>query len=136
MTPRDIEDLATVLQRHGISSCDVSDSGLCFSVQLRLNTDATTVQTQNPATFNEVTKPDAVDRVRAQGMGHFAIRHPLHDSPPVTLGQCVQVGQPVGYLIVGALIEEILTPRAATLGRQLVEEGELLGYGDAIFELY
>ncbi|MCY1235357.1 hypothetical protein D9M72_479710 [compost metagenome] len=68
-------------------------------------------------------------------MGRFAARHPLLDGPAATSGQRVEAGQTVGYLLAGSLIVEITASKAAVLGKQLVQEGELLGYGDAVFEL-
>lgn len=138
MTPHDIEALAEVLHRQGVSACEVHDDNLGVSVKLRLLAGSSDTHERSSAPANTeapitATKPPHV--LRSPGMGRFAARHPLQENPAVTPGQQVESGQTVGYLLVGSVIDEITAPQAAILGRQLIEEGGIVGYGDAVFEL-
>jgi biotin carboxyl carrier protein len=130
MTPSDIEALAHTLQRQGISECEVHDDNEAFTVALKLGFAEVTLP-QKPAT----TAAQSPGLVHSPGMGRFSAHHPLVDGPVATAGQRVQAGQAVGYLLAGSLITEITSPHAAVLGRQLVQDGELLGYGDVVFQL-
>lgn len=134
MTPHDIEALAGVLHTHGLSACEIHDENQGISVKFRLlaGSSGTRESSSVPAPVT-VAKPPHV--LRSPGMGQFAARHPLQEHPAVTLGQLVESGQTVGYLLVGSMIEEITAPQTAILERQLIEEGGLVGYGDAVFEL-
>lgn len=138
MTPHDIEALAGVLHTHGLSACEIHDVNQGISVKLRLLAGSSGTRESSSVTANAeapvtATKPPHV--LRSPGMGRFAARHPLQENPAVTPGQRVESGQTVGYLLVGSLIEEITAPQTAILERQLIEEGGLVGYGDAVFEL-
>ncbi|MBR8457088.1 hypothetical protein KDW07_07925 [Burkholderia dolosa] len=140
MTPHDIEALAGVLHTHGVSACEVHDDKQGVSVKLRLlvGSSGTRERSSASAPANAeapvtATKPPHV--LRSPGMGRFAARHPLQENPAVTPGQRVESGQTVGYLLVGSMIDEITAPQVAILGRQLIEDGGLVGYGDAVFEL-
>ncbi|MCS4296275.1 biotin carboxyl carrier protein [Comamonas sp. BIGb0152] len=138
MTPKDIEALAHALQGQGISACEVHDKthDIGFKLWLRAATPALQAHSTRSAESSEAAAAAAAPRwLRSPGMGRFAARHPLHESPAVTPGQRVEADQTVGYLLIGALVEKITASHAAVLGRQLVEEGELVGYGDAIFQI-
>lgn len=138
MTPNDIEALANALVPHGIAVCEVHDDKRGLVVSLRLGAAASGMPAQNfrtAATSEAIATPSASRVLRSPGMGRFAARHPLLDGLGATFGQPVVPGQVVGYLLAGSLISEVTASQAAVLGRQLVEEGELLGYGDAVFEL-
>lgn len=137
MTPSDIETLAHALQSQGISECEVHDDNEGFTVTLKLGF-AESPPPQKPASTANSTRaltahPPSL--VHSPGMGRFSACHPLVNSPVATPGQRVQAGQAVGYLLAGSLITEITSPQAAVLGRQLAQDGELLGYGDAVLEL-
>ena len=136
MTPSDIETLANALQRQGISEFEIDDHEQGVGITFKLQPQAIcTTQDTAPAATNLARAPvNTVSLLRSPGMGRFAACHPLLNEPAATAGRQVQAGQAVGYLLAGSLISEITASQAGVLGRQLVQEGDLLGYGDGVFE--
>ncbi|TDF63183.1 acetyl-CoA carboxylase biotin carboxyl carrier protein subunit [Cupriavidus sp. L7L] len=134
MKPIDIETLAGKLQALGISECEVETSPGSF-IKLRFGTDHVQARAEERQPHSPV-RDSAVDKViRSKEMGRFSARHPLRDAPAAMEGEEVAAGQTVGYLLAKSVIHEILAPDAGRLGRVLVSEGGLVGYGQAIFEL-
>jgi biotin carboxyl carrier protein len=135
MTPNDIEALANALQKQGIAMCEIHDDNQGVSIRLRLRAEAPVALPYSHSPTAAAATDNISNLLRSPGMGHFAACHPLMSNPAAASGQAVEAGQTVGYLLAGSRIGEIIASKAAVLGRLLVQEGELVGYGDAIFEL-
>jgi acetyl-CoA carboxylase biotin carboxyl carrier protein len=131
----DIERLATRLQALGISACEIHhDAGPSIKLRLGGGPRSTTLQ-QEPAQTSNVAAAVGMDVVRSPAMGRFYASHPLSDAPVAVAGQSVITNQVVGYLLTRSVISEITTAHAGKLGRALVEEGSVVGFGTPIFKI-
>lgn len=135
MKPNDIEALAQALQRLGVARCELDDSAQGLRLKLRLGAPAAAAPAPAAATAPDSAGAVAAACLRSPGMGRFATCHPLQPGPAAMPGQRLAAGQTVAYLLIGTRVEAIVAPAAALLGRQLVAEGQLAGYADALFAL-
>lgn len=78
---------------------------------------------------------DAPVRLKAPGMGFICTTHPLGGLQIVQQGAPIQRGQILAFLAVGEVLAPVISDRDAASVRQLVPDGALVGYGDALFEL-
>ncbi len=82
--------------------------------------------------------PAAVDAagprvVKATACGHFHPGHPARDAAPA-LPIEVDVGEIVGVIAVGPLLQPVVAPVAGTLGRVLCAPGQRVDWGTPLFE--
>lgn len=73
--------------------------------------------------------------VRAPAVGTFSRAHPLLDTPALQAGDRVSEGQHVGYIGVESVLCAVLSPGSGKLGQQIAQDGELVGYADALIEI-
>lgn len=73
--------------------------------------------------------------VLSPGMGVFTPRHPLAAEPYVRPGSAVKPGDILALLAVGPVLTAIEAPFAGTVRRVLPEEGDLVGFEDALIEI-
>ena len=73
--------------------------------------------------------------VKAQSVGVFLHRHPLHDRPFVEAGAPVRVGQMLGLLQIGALLLPVTAPRSGVVVGLCLPHGTAVGFGDALVAL-
>lgn len=73
--------------------------------------------------------------LKSPGIGFFCVKHPLTGLEVIREGEGVKKGQIVAFLRAGELLAPILSDRDAVAIRQAAEEGALVGYGEALFEL-
>ena len=137
MRPQELEELANALSRHGISVCELNDDHQGVAVKLVLGAVALSDGAPDLSSAKEISSATANSGnvLVSPGMGHFTSRHPLLGNPTAASGRPIETGELVGYLVAGSLITEIRANQTGVLGRQLVTEGQLLGFADAVFEL-
>jgi acetyl-CoA carboxylase biotin carboxyl carrier protein len=73
--------------------------------------------------------------VPAPGMGILRLSHPQRDEPFIAPGANVEKGQVMAFLRNGILLDEVTADRAGRVISVLAEEGDLIGYGQPLFEL-
>lgn len=79
--------------------------------------------------------PPAPCQVRAGSVGVVRLCHPLHAQPLAHTGQAVGLGQALALLQIGAVMLPVLAPCAGRVGRVLVQDGQLVGYGAVLLEI-
>lgn len=79
--------------------------------------------------------PPAPCQVRAGSVGVLRLGHPLHAQPLARTGQAVGLGQALALLQIGAVMLPVLAPCAGRVGRVLVQDGQLVGYGTVLLEI-
>ena len=129
-----IETVMELMRRHGIVEFEYEDAGRHFvaSGGAIIEVDEPLAQ---PAVHQPTHSPRASETLRAPHIGLFRAAHPL-DADAAALPRLVRRGEIVGYLAAGPLLRPVLAPSDGVLSRQLVDEGELVGYGAVLFELH
>ncbi|WP_415769007.1 acetyl-CoA carboxylase biotin carboxyl carrier protein [Pseudomonas sp. LB3P38] len=136
MSPEFIEQLVELLKGSSIVEFEYEKGGACVRLRLDQNLDRregyqATSGDEAPPHVPKVTKKNIV----AGDIGVLRLTHPQHDKPFVALGAPVMKGQIVAFLQVGEMLREITSTVEGTLGQCLVKEGDLIGYGQAVFEI-
>ncbi|MBR1142584.1 acetyl-CoA carboxylase biotin carboxyl carrier protein subunit [Bradyrhizobium sp. AUGA SZCCT0431] len=125
----DIERLAQILERSGLASIEIEESGL--SLKLVMETEKPTASSSMlvaPAGRSHQTAVVA----KADVAGIFIAVHPWREKPFVEPGQAVKAGAIVGLVKIGQLYVPVLSPAAATVDSIVAEPGATVGYGTPI----
>lgn len=122
----EIERLAAHCVQTGIGEIAVSEPG--FSLRLRL------MPAPGPVCPSAPRAPEP-GYVRAPGVGMFRSAHPTTGHVIAVVGQNVRKGDTVGVLQLDTHLKAVVAPSDGVLGRALVEDGTVVGYGAPLFEL-
>ncbi len=79
-------------------------------------------------------KPE-VTIITSECIGRFALPHSDHDYRQFQEGDRVEAGDIVCLIRTGECLSAVRSPVAGRLGRRLKEQGVVVGYGDALFEI-
>ncbi|MFJ2363464.1 acetyl-CoA carboxylase biotin carboxyl carrier protein [Pseudomonas sp. NPDC087697] len=128
MSPQFIEQIVQLLKLHSLETFEFEQAGAC----LRL-----TLGGVSPASASTPVSPnlEACGIVSAPGMGILRLRHPQRDDPFIAPGANVEKGQVIAFLQNGVLLDEVTADRAGRVICVLAEDGDLIGYGQPLFEL-
>lgn len=131
MSFKDIEHLALLLDRSGVSAIEIEES----DGRLRLVME--TVAAPLPAARHQVARqPEPEGLVaRAAIAGLFLAAHPWRAKPFVEPGQVVKAGEVVGLIKVGPVYAPVVSPAAGTVSGIIAEIGALVGYGTPLVAL-
>jgi acetyl-CoA carboxylase biotin carboxyl carrier protein len=72
--------------------------------------------------------------IAAPSLGTFLRTHPLHEKALAADGESVVAGQAIALLQVGALLTPVPAPGDGIIVAAMVAEGELVGFGDRLFD--
>ncbi len=85
------------------------------------------------------TKPSAstdTTIVKSPSMGKFTATHPLTQATSsLDPGRNLVADEILGFIISGTVIQPILAPKASILRQCLVEQDQVIGYAQPLFEL-
>lgn len=129
-----IEAVMELMRRHGIAEFEYEDADrhVVASEGAILEGD----QPLNQPVFHQPDDaPRASETLLAPHIGVFRAAHP-RDAEAAALPRLVRRGEIIGYLKAGALLRPVLAPSDGVLSRQLTDEGVLVGFGTALFELH
>jgi acetyl-CoA carboxylase biotin carboxyl carrier protein len=101
------------------------------AVQLRLRNHAGRVE---PESLDAPAIPTRI-AVIANSVGVFLRQHPLRNAPLAEPGDAVRAGQVLGLLQIGALLLPVVAPHDGIVTATPIEDGVIVGYGTALFEL-
>lgn len=135
--PDHLMALIHTLEERAIKTCDIE---LADGRALRLRFSESQDQGKGSQLSDlEATEGDAnLARsvvIKSSGMGRFSSQHPLDDSKAEFTEIPVRKDDIVGYLSIGETIQPIISPDSGRLVAQWVTEGQLVGYGDAVYSL-
>lgn len=136
MSPEFIEQLVGLLKGSSIMEFEYEQGGSC--VRLRLDQDVHQLGGHQAVSEHEVLPhaPNVLKKhIVASDIGVLRLTHPQHDKPFIVPGAPVLQGQVVAFLQVGEMLREITSTVSGTLGQSLANDGDLIGYGQAVFEL-
>lgn len=130
MQIEEVETLILSLRASGIDACEIRQPG-GERLLLRLGGEAA-----SPDTAQAPLAPRGRTLV-SDGMGIYRSRHPFLDRAAAAIGLGSQVAQAdvVGFLQVGEGLRALYSADAGTVAEILVGDGELVGYGQALFRL-
>lgn len=132
MTLQLIEELAALLNRRGLASLEFEQEHAC--VQLTRGG----FRPDRPSTGAVHESPVATASAlvcRSPGFGLLRLAHPQRGGACVAPGDRIEKSQIVAFLQCGALLQEVTADHSGTLARLLAAEGELIGFGQPLFEL-
>jgi biotin carboxyl carrier protein len=134
VTLAEIADLVARAEAAHLAELTVTRDG----VTLRLDFSAAPAAGSAPATGRAVAQEASRDApqpraVRARSVGRFRAAHPAAMAAAAEPGATVAAGAIVGFLAVGAVLTPVLAEEAGRLGRRVVAEDAVVGWGDAIF---
>jgi biotin carboxyl carrier protein len=123
-----IERTVRRLEGAQVSRFEYQDENLC----LRL-----TLGEANPAQASAgINAEKSVETGRASAAGIFTSSHPVSNDDAMASGTRVRAGQIVGFVQVGPVVRPVAASRDGVLGRRLVDNGTLVGWGQRLFELH
>lgn len=127
-----IEAVMDLMRRHGIAEFEYEDAGRHI-----VASEGAILEVDQPLHQPALHQPDypPSETLHAPHIGVFLATHPL-DTDSAALPRLVRRGEIIGYLKAGALLRPVLAPSDGVLSRQLADEGVLVGYGTALFELH
>jgi acetyl-CoA carboxylase biotin carboxyl carrier protein len=127
LTIDEIEQFIHRLERAGISRFEYEDA----NVSLKLILAAGDVPTDDPGATIAAT----ADVIRTSVAGVFHARHPISGGVAADALSPVRAGQIVGYVQVGPVARPVTAPRDGVIGCALIQDGTLVGAGQALFDL-
>jgi len=129
VTIDDIEWLIAETGRRDIAELQYSRNGVCIVLKKPANPSSSSDRT--------VPLPAPIEKrvVRSPGMGIFRSSHPGDTSP--ALQERAEVGKDtiVGYLDLVPGLEMVRAQADGVIGRILVNDAQLVGYGEPLLEL-
>ncbi|MFZ6047380.1 acetyl-CoA carboxylase biotin carboxyl carrier protein [Pseudomonas sp. CR3202] len=131
MTPKMIEEIASLLNRRGLEAIEFEQG----NAALRMVRGA-----KGPSNVIHAPAPEAAEAVakamicHSPGMGFLRLIHPQREAPNVAVGDHVGDGETLAYLQCGALLREVTANCSGTVKQLLAVEGELVGFGQPLFE--
>ncbi|MGF6767957.1 biotin carboxyl carrier protein [Paraburkholderia sp. GAS199] len=135
MTLDDIDRILTRLDATDVTECVIENGSETLRVKFDRATDRVSDAIQTKPAAVAVEARTAVANAPASGL--FRSVHPLvHEDKGDGSATCaVRAGQHVGYVEVDSIFCAILAPADGIRKTVLVDEGELIGYGQTIVEL-
>lgn len=130
MTLEEIERLAGRCVKAGIGEIALGEPG--FSLRLRL------VPPSVPEHLFGATPTRAPEQkfVRSPGVGVFRSVHPTTGQMVASPGQAVRKGDTVGILQIETYLRAVVASSDGVLGRMLVDDGKVVGYGTPLYDLH
>ncbi|WID95219.1 hypothetical protein QO058_20835 [Bosea vestrisii] len=130
MTADDVAWLIAQVDRLGLRELDFEDAG--GRVILRQG-----VATRPSAPESKAAPGPVVPRnvIRSPGMGFFRASHPGDQSPGLQPGDNVENDAIVGYLDLSPGFEIVRAPARGRIARLIAQDGQLVGFGDPLYEL-
>ena len=127
-----VEQIAELLRRRHLAAIEYEVAGQSISLVA-----GSARSDKMPLVIAESTTPAVIPaavRVQAPGMGFIRLCHPQRQGEGVNSGDSVETGQVVAWLEDDGLLIEVRASQPGVVARILVEEGERVGYAQALIE--
>jgi biotin carboxyl carrier protein len=132
MTLDDIDRILTRLETTDITECVIEHDAETLRVRFD-RTAASVLGVVHASATAVAVEPETVG-VKTPATGFFRHAHPLVVSEPDS-GCAVRCGQHLGYVELDSVFCAIVAPADGTPKAILIDEGELVGYGQTVVEL-
>ncbi len=134
---RQVSELIALVQGSDLSELTIEHGGFALRVERALHA-APVVSSAGMAATVESVEP-AVEAepnvLRSPQVGTFYLSAEPHGEPFVREGSAVEPGQVIGLIEAMKLINEVEAEAGGVVRRVLVEDGQPVEYGQALFEL-
>ncbi|MCT8992260.1 acetyl-CoA carboxylase biotin carboxyl carrier protein subunit [Chelativorans sp. SCAU2101] len=128
MNTDNLDQLLQLMREHRLSHVSYSDGAIKVSMTLMMPKSSGTLA----ITGSTAAKPLLNS---SSAIGTLLTAHPARSSVTVKSGDRVVAGQPLAFIQFGYSLSAVTAKVSGILGRQLVKYGQIVGYGDPIFEL-
>jgi len=138
MTLDDISRILVTLEATDVTECEIEHGTQSLRVTFDRTLDSDAGQWVSSTAASPVSAaPDTPDTivVKSQATGIFRLRHPLLAAERIEVRN-VRCGQPIGYLEIDSVFCAIHAPTDGVLKTILLEDGERVGYGQAVAEIH
>ncbi|AMB87485.1 hypothetical protein AWM79_20185 [Pseudomonas agarici] len=129
MSPDFIEQIINLVKRSSLCAFEFEQAGTCLRISLEER--GSGLSACSPA----ATPARTVNYLSSPAMGVLRLKHPQRDEVFCAVGSEVKEGQVVAFLQNDALLEEIKASSSGVLLAALVEDGDIIGYGQKLFEI-
>jgi acetyl-CoA carboxylase biotin carboxyl carrier protein len=123
----DIERLAQILERSGVASIEIEESGQSLKLVMEAGKSTASMLVAPTEPSHE-----AAIVARADIAGIFVAAHPWREKPFVEPGQAINAGAIVGLIKIGRLYVPVLSPAAGIVDSIVAEAGAIVGWGTPI----
>lgn len=123
MTFEEIEAIVRKLDGQGIASAEIRDG----AAKLRLRFVAEAAEEPD-----SIAPPPAL--ATSPSPGRFRPVHPLESAPRFSEGDWVGKGDIMAYVEANGMLLPVIAASDLVLGRALVEDGQAVGWGTALYE--
>lgn len=133
MTLDDIGQVLARLQRTDVTECEIQDGAQLLRVKFAARNAVLQKPTSTPIDSPISLKPSTLT-IAAPSSGLYRPLHPL-SSASAASGSTVRCGDHVGYVEVDSVFCAVVAPASGRLLSTLLQEGELIGFGQPVAEL-
>lgn len=135
MNTEELTSLVARLERAGVSELTCGDGTRTLTLRFADVAASPSDAHGTTVTTRSIVAPQPARRkeVLSDATGAFSRAHPLAAE---TSTDAVKQGDHVGYLTIDSVLSAIIAPADGMAGNQLVDDGETVGYGDAVLELH
>ncbi|EPK5790122.1 acetyl-CoA carboxylase biotin carboxyl carrier protein [Pseudomonas aeruginosa] len=131
MNINSIEQLTVLAQRKDVVTLEYVEGG-CH-LKLRMLTSHSPAPTATPAAPEKFAAKANV--IRSPAMGILRLTHPQREGTEVAPGDSVSAGQKVAFIEFCNLLDPVEAKTNGVVASVLVKDGDVVGYGDALFEI-
>ncbi|WOH63751.1 biotin/lipoyl-containing protein [Bradyrhizobium sp. BWA-3-5] len=126
-SPADLEILAAHMQATQIDVVEIASGGRTLKL-----TGMGVSSRGHPEPSSPTISPA---QVSAERPGVFLRRHPVRPASEICAGADVKAGEVLGYIAAAALLFVVRAPKCGLIGRILANDGDIVGYGNLLFEI-
>ncbi|MEN5035738.1 biotin/lipoyl-containing protein [Pseudomonas sp. TWI929] len=131
MNLTDIEKLAQLVNRRGISFLEFEENGACLSLSA-ISTVAAPIQTESQAPQSASV---STIQVLSPSMGIVRLEHPQRESQVIAPGLQIVPGDVIAWLEYGDVLTEICADHPGVVSSVKVADGDVVGFAQLIIEL-
>lgn len=129
MSPEFIEQVIKLVKQRSLCAFEFEQAGACLRIVLDGRDSGLQ---ESPAA---VAPARAITCLTSPAMGVLRLKHPQRDEVFCPLGSEVKEGQIVAFLQNDEVLEEVKASGAGVLLAALAEDGDVVGYGQNLFEV-
>ena len=131
---RQVADLIALVQGSDLAELEIEHGSFALRIQRDAHA-ATVAPIAAPAAPPPLAEPKEPAVLRSPQVGTFYLSAEPHGEPFVREGSVVEPGQVIGLIEAMKLINEVEAEAGGVVRRVLVEDGQPVEYGQALFEL-
>jgi acetyl-CoA carboxylase biotin carboxyl carrier protein len=132
---RQVADLIALVHASDLAELEIEHGSFALRIQRDAHTATVALAAAPPAAPPPPAAPTEPAVLRSPQVGTFYLSAEPHGEPFVREGSIVEPGQVIGLIEAMKLINEVEAEVGGVVRRVLVEDGQPVEYGQALFEL-